>query len=162
MGRRMKNAVFGLAAAVVMLVGCGQQETSGEKWNNKGNITVVAQEAVPELETALKEEFAIGEDLSKEVRRKKNAEEIRSVVAENEYAIGCIAADELDGSVKAVRIDGGLEDDGIAVIINHKNTNTKMTKEQIKAIFTGKISAWNEVLPGLQAEGKQFILTGGL
>lgn len=161
MGRRMKNAVFGLAA-VVMLAGCGQQETSGEKWNNKGDITVVAPEAAPETEAALKEVFEIGEDLSKEAKRKKDAEEIRSVVSENEYAIGCISADELDSSVKAVRIDGGVEAAGIAIIVNHKNTNTKMTKEQVKAIFTGELSAWNEVLPGLQAEGKRFILTGGL
>ncbi len=35
--------------------------------------------------------------------------------------------------------------DGIAVIVNPSNGITKLTKEQIKNIFTGKISNWSQV-----------------
>lgn len=162
MKRRVKNTVMGILAAAAVLGGCGQQKAEEKSWNNKGDITVITQEGAPELDAAMRAEFDIGEDLGKDVNQKKDAEEIRSMVAENEYAIACIGADAVDDSVKAVGIDGNPEDAGIAIIVNHKNVNSRMTKEQVKAIFTGELSAWNEVLPGLQTEEKQFILTGGL
>jgi len=35
--------------------------------------------------------------------------------------------------------------DGIAVIVNKANTITNLTKEQVKLIYTGEVSIWNEV-----------------
>ena len=35
--------------------------------------------------------------------------------------------------------------DGIAVIVNHENPITTLTKEQVKAIFTGETLKWSEV-----------------
>ena len=36
--------------------------------------------------------------------------------------------------------------DGIAVIINPKNTVTNLTSEQVKDIFTGAITMWSDVI----------------
>ena len=36
--------------------------------------------------------------------------------------------------------------DGIAVIVNPKNTNTNMTKDQVKAVFTGAVTTWDEAV----------------
>ena len=35
--------------------------------------------------------------------------------------------------------------DGIAVIVNDKNPVENLTKDQIKAIYTGRITNWREV-----------------
>ncbi|MDR1581401.1 MAG: substrate-binding domain-containing protein [Synergistaceae bacterium] len=33
--------------------------------------------------------------------------------------------------------------DGIAVIVNNENPFTNLTKDQVKAIFTGETTKWN-------------------
>lgn len=35
--------------------------------------------------------------------------------------------------------------DGIAVIVNHENTVSNLTQEQVKSIFTGEITDWSEI-----------------
>ena len=35
--------------------------------------------------------------------------------------------------------------DGIAVIVNNKNSINGLTKDQVKDIFTGKISDWGQL-----------------
>ena len=35
--------------------------------------------------------------------------------------------------------------DGIAVIVNHENPATNLTKEQVKATFTGEVLKWSEI-----------------
>ena len=35
--------------------------------------------------------------------------------------------------------------DGIAVIVNNKNSASNITSEQVKAIFTGETTDWNNV-----------------
>ena len=62
------------------------------------------------------------------------------------YDIG-MASRELKDS----ELEGGLTPtvialDGIAVIVNNDNTTEDLTKDQVKAIFTGEVSTWKEAL----------------
>jgi phosphate transport system substrate-binding protein len=35
--------------------------------------------------------------------------------------------------------------DGIAVIVNKENPVASLTKDQVKAIFTGKVTNWSDI-----------------
>ena len=53
-------------------------------------------------------------------------------------------------ALKDSELDAGLTPtviatDGIAVVVNNANPNTGLTAEQIRQIFTGEITAWDEI-----------------
>lgn len=54
-----------------------------------------------------------------------------------------MASRELKDSEKAELNGTQIALDGIAVIVNPKNTTTDMTKDQVKAVFTGVATTWD-------------------
>jgi phosphate transport system substrate-binding protein len=48
-------------------------------------------------------------------------------------------------SVGVKPVENVIANDGIAVVVHPSNPVTKLTREQIKAIYTGKISNWSEL-----------------
>ena len=57
-----------------------------------------------------------------------------------------MASRELKDSEKAELKDSAIALDGIAVIVNNKNTLTNVTTEQVNHIFTGKSKQWSEII----------------
>lgn len=57
-----------------------------------------------------------------------------------------MASRELKGSEKSAGLTNQvIALDGIAVIVNNKNSASNITSEQVKAIFTGETTDWNNV-----------------
>ena len=61
------------------------------------------------------------------------------------YDIG-MASRELKDSEKAELKDTQIALDGIAIIVNKKNTATNFSKEDIKKIYLGEAEVWNEII----------------
>lgn len=58
----------------------------------------------------------------------------------------CMASRELKDSEKSAGLTNQvIALDGIAVIVNNKNSASNITSEQVKAIFTGETTDWNNV-----------------
>ena len=57
-----------------------------------------------------------------------------------------MASRELKDSEKAELKDSAIALDGIAVIVNSKNTLTNVTTEQVTEIFTGKSTKWSQII----------------
>jgi phosphate transport system substrate-binding protein len=55
-----------------------------------------------------------------------------------------MASRELKDSELSVLSATQIALDGIAVIVNNENPITNLTKDQVRGIFTGKMSNWSE------------------
>lgn len=64
--------------------------------------------------------------------------------ANGTYSFGC-ASRELKEAEKTDLTEMVFAYDGIAVVVNKNNPVENLTKDQIKAIYTGKINNWKEV-----------------
>ena len=64
---------------------------------------------------------------------------------EGAYDIG-MASRELKDSEKAELKDAQIALDGIAVIVNKKNTATNFSKDDVKKIYLGEAEVWNEII----------------
>jgi phosphate transport system substrate-binding protein len=58
-----------------------------------------------------------------------------------------MASRELKDSEKAQLVPTQIAIDGIAIIVNKDNPVADLAKEQINAIYTGKTTSWNAVIP---------------
>lgn len=66
-------------------------------------------------------------------------------VIDGKYEIGHASRD-LKDEEKSEGITGtAYAIDGIALVVNNENTVSNLTKEQVKAIYTGEITNWSEV-----------------
>ena len=59
--------------------------------------------------------------------------------------IGMASRELKDSELEAGLTPTVIATDGIAIVVNNQNTNTALTSEQIRQIFTGEITAWNEI-----------------
>ena len=65
------------------------------------------------------------------------SEEGQAIVEENGY----ISVGELEAGLTATVI----AQDGIAVIVNNESGITELTSEQVKGIYVGEITTWEEL-----------------
>lgn len=115
--------------------------------NNKvsGKVVIAGSSSISPVMEKLKEAYlAINPNAEIEIQQNDSTTGM-NLVAEGVCDIG-MASREL----KASEINAGLMPtviamDGIAVIVNKKNTVNELTSEQVKAIFTGKITHWSEI-----------------
>jgi phosphate transport system substrate-binding protein len=109
----------------------------------KGKIVVAGSSSVTPIMEKLKEAYnAINPDLDIEIQM-------------SDSSAGVTAA--IDGTCDIAMASRELKDsetgltptrialDGIAVIVNNDNPTTELTKDQVKAIFTGAVTEWNGV-----------------
>ncbi len=59
--------------------------------------------------------------------------------------IGMASRELKDSELEAGLTPTVIATDGIAVVVNKANPNTALTAEQIRQIFTGEITAWDEI-----------------
>lgn len=123
--------------------------SGSEKFTNSGlsgKITVAGSSSVAPVMEKLKEAYQrINPDADIEIQLSDSSTGINAVI--NRTCDIGMASREL----KASELEKGLVStviamDGIAVIVNTENPVDNLTTDQIKAIYTGEITRWNEVL----------------
>ena len=109
-----------------------------------GKIVVAGSSSVtPIMEKLMEAYLAINPNATIEIQLSDSSAGITSAIEET-CDIG-MASRELKASESQQLTSIQIALDGIAVIVNHKNPATNLTKEQVKAIFTGVVTKWNEV-----------------
>lgn len=111
-----------------------------------GKVTVGGSSSVAPVMEKLAEAYKkVNTNVNVEVQQSDSTTGMTSAM-DGSYDIG-MASRELKDS----ELEGGLTPtvialDGIAVIVNNDNTTEDLTTDQVKAIFTGEVSTWEEAL----------------
>ena len=110
-----------------------------------GKIVVAGSSSVTPIMEKLKEAYlAINPGATIEIQMSDSSAGITGTI-DGTCDIG-MASRELKDSELAQLSSTRIALDGIAVIVNHESPMTNLTKEQIKAIFTGETFTWGEVI----------------
>lgn len=112
--------------------------------NLSGKIVIAGSSSVSPLMEKLKEAYiALNENVTIEIQTSDSTAGMTAAV-EGVCDIG-MASRELKDSEKANLKDTAIALDGIAVIVNNENPTTNLSKEQIKNIYTGDVTAWDKI-----------------
>ena len=137
-----KRLVVLLCGAVMisgLAVGCG----SGSAEGDTAKITISGSTSVGPTMEVLAEVYEKNNDVNIEVQQVGSSAGIKNTI-DGTSDLGMSSRDLKDEETKEV--DGTqIAIDGIAVITNTANKVTNLTSEQVKDIFTGKITNWKEV-----------------
>lgn len=137
-----KRLVVLLCGAVIisgLVVGCG----SGSAEGDTAKITISGSTSVGPTMEVLAEVYEKNNDVNIEVQQVGSSAGIKNTI-DGTSDLGMTSRDLKDEETKEV--DGTqIAIDGIAVITNTANKVTNLTSEQVKDIFTGKITNWKEV-----------------
>ena len=137
-----KRLVVLLCGAVIisgLVVGCG----SGSAEGDTAKITISGSTSVGPTMEVLAEVYEKDNDVNIEVQQVGSSAGIKNTI-DGTSDLGMTSRDLKDEETKEV--DGTqIAIDGIAVITNTANKVTDLTSEQVKDIFTGKITNWKEV-----------------
>jgi len=110
-----------------------------------GKIVVGGSSSVSPLMEKLIEAYKlINKDATIELQTNDSSTGMKDTIS-GTLDIG-MASRELKDSEKAELKDSAIALDGIAVIVNSKNTLTNVTTEQVNEIFTGKSTKWSEII----------------
>lgn len=110
-----------------------------------GKITVAGSSSVTPIMEKLKEAYAkINPAATIEVQLSDSTAGMMSAM-EGTCDIG-MSSRSLKDSEKAVLTSTEIALDGLAIIVNKNNTITNLTKEDVRAIYTGELTKWNEVI----------------
>ena len=137
-----KRLVVLLCGAVMisgLAVGCG----SGSAEGDTAKITISGSTSVGPTMEVLAEVYEKNNDVNIEVQQVGSSAGIKNTI-DGTSDLGMTSRDLKDEETKEV--DGTqIAIDGIAVITNTANKVTNLTSEQVKDIFTGKITNWKDV-----------------
>ena len=137
-----KRLVVLLCGAVMisgLAVGCG----SGSAEGDTAKITISGSTSVGPTMEVLAEVYEKDNDVNIEVQQVGSSAGIKNTI-DGTSDLGMSSRDLKDEETKEV--DGTqIAIDGIAVITNTANKVTNLTSEQVKDIFTGKITNWKDV-----------------
>lgn len=112
--------------------------------NSTGKVVVGGSSSVSPIMEKLKEAYlAINTGAEIEIQTNDSTAGMTGTIDGN-FDIG-MASRELKDSEKAELTDTAIALDGIAVIVNPKNTIDNLTSEQIKDIYTGGTTEWSGV-----------------
>lgn len=110
----------------------------------EGKIVVAGSSSVSPIMEKLKEAYEqINTNATIEIQMSDSSAGMASAM-EGTCDIG-MASRELKDSEKEALTSMPIALDGIAVIVNHENSVTDLSKEQVRQIFTGEALLWNEV-----------------
>lgn len=111
----------------------------------QGKIVVAGSSSVTPVMEKLKEAYTeINPNAAIEIQQSDSTTGMKAAI-DGICDIGMASRDLKDSELETLKpIEIAL--DGIAVIVNTANTTTNMTKEQVKAIFTGEATKWNEAV----------------
>ena len=110
-----------------------------------GKVVVAGSSSVTPVMEKLKEAYiAVNPNAEIEIQQNDSTTGMNSVT-EGICDIGMASRELKDSEIDAGLTPTVIAMDGIAVIVNNENTVNGLTSEQVKAIFTGKITHWGEI-----------------
>ncbi|MGL5243909.1 MAG: phosphate ABC transporter substrate-binding protein [Sarcina sp.] len=136
--KRIGILLVGIMTASMMLVGCGNTSLTSR-------ITISGSSSVGPLMELQAEEFkGNNEDLSIEINQLGSSAGIKDAIT-GVAQIGMTSRDLKDREKKEGLKEVEIAFDGISLIVNKNNPVKNLTIEQIKDIYTGKITNWKDV-----------------
>lgn len=143
LNKKIVTLLMGTMLIGSLAVGCGSSDGSGSQDSNK--ITVSGSTSVGPVVEILGEDFtAKNEGISVEVQQIGSSAGIKNAI-EGTSQIGMASRDLKDEEKASGLKETQIAIDGIAVITNKNNEVKDLTLEQVKDIYTGKITNWKEV-----------------
>ena len=152
--RTLKLIMSGLMVAMMggALAGCGDSSSdastnsaSSNKGNQEVTIAVSGSTSVgPLMEKVAKAYEAKNENVSIEINQVGSSAGIKDTI--NGVAELGMSSRDLKDEEKSSGVSGtAIAYDGIAVIVNNENKVKNLTLDQLKDIYTGKITNWKDV-----------------
>jgi len=144
----LKNKKFIVLALSMMIgivsVGCGKG--ADRQKSNSNSVAISGSTSVGAVMEPLVEEYkkSGGKGTDIEVQQIGSSSGIKNTI-DGTSEIGMTSRDLKEGEKQASLKETQIAIDGIAVIINKENKVKDLTIEQIKGIYTGKITNWKEV-----------------
>jgi len=109
-----------------------------------GKIVVAGSSSVTPVMEKLKEAYLkLNTNAEIEIQISDSTTGMNSVM-EGTCDIGMTSRELTEGELKSLK-STVIAMDGLAVIVNKENTISNITSDQIKAIFKGEITSWNDV-----------------
>ncbi len=111
-----------------------------------GKITIAGSSSVTPVMEKLKEAYlAINTNASIEINQSDSTTGVNSVI--NDICdIGMASRELKDSEISSGITPTVIALDGIAVIVNNKNTADNLTVEQVRKIFTGDATKWSDII----------------
>lgn len=144
-----KNILTGLVSLLIIAVsifgfsGCGENDEEGKE--AAADITIAGSSSVQPLSESLAEVFMdSNKEINVTIQGGGSGQGIKSVekgIAE----IGSLSRKLKEGEKESVDREYLIAMDGIAVVVNKDVSVADLTLEQIRDIYTGKITSWQEV-----------------
>lgn len=138
-------------ATIAMFVACDNTKDMKETSGLEGKITMSGSTTVLPIAQACAEEFMNqNPKVNISVRGGGSSIGIKDIMA-GTVEIGNASRDAKEKEIKKAKAQGidlyqnVVASDGIAIIVNPKNTITGLSIEQIQAIYTGKVTNWKEL-----------------
>ena len=111
----------------------------------KGKVVVGGSSSVTPVMEKLKEAYAkANKDVTVEVQQSDSTTGVTNAI-EGTCDIGMASRDLADSEVKKGAKATVIAKDGIAVIVNNDNDLEELSSDQVKSIFTGDITDWEDV-----------------
>ncbi len=111
----------------------------------EGKVVVAGSSSVTPVMEKLAEAYqAVNDKVEIEVQQSDSTTGMTSAI-DGLCDIGMASRELKDSELEAGLTPTVIAQDGIAVIVNNDNGMTEMTSEQVKAIFTGEITTWEEL-----------------
>lgn len=132
---------------IVSEAGCISQDTqtSYKKGNVSGKVTVGGSSSVyPVMEKLAEAYQKLNPDVTVEVQQSDSTTGMTSAVS-GVYDIGMASRELKESELKEGLKPTVIATDGIAVIVNKENVISELTSAQIKEIYTGKTTVWEEL-----------------
>ena len=143
LNKKIVTLLMGTMLIGSLAVGCGSSDGSASQDSNK--ITVSGSTSVGPVVEVLGEDFsAKNEGISVEVQQIGSSAGIKNAI-EGTSQIGMASRDLKDEEKASGLKETQIAIDGIAVITNKNNEVKDLTLEQVKDIYTEKITNWKEV-----------------
>ena len=110
-----------------------------------GKIVVAGSSTVtPDMEKLKEAYVAVNKDVEIEVQQSDSTTGMQSAI-DGLCDIGMASRELKDSETSAGLSATVIAQDGIAVIVNNESGIKELTSEQIKAIYTGEVTAWEDV-----------------
>lgn len=142
-----KRLIAGVSVVIVassLIIGCGSSDTTISKKVNDTTIAISGSTSVGPLVELEEEEFeANNQDVTIEINQTGSSSGIKDTIS-GTTEIGMSSRELTDEESKNLK-EVTIAVDGIGVVVNKNNPVKNLTLEQIKDIFTGKITNWSEV-----------------
>ena len=111
-----------------------------------GKIVVAGSSSVTPLMEKLKEAYLLkNANVTIEIQQSDSSTGMSDTI-DGTCDIGMASRELKDSETEKGLVSTVIAMDGIAVIVNNDNPVTSLTSEQVKEIFTGNITAWDDVL----------------